>query len=141
MEETKNVQTEERKAEMFDLDNTAPEGEVAESPEKPTVKERIFAWVKRHKKALIIGTIAVVGTVATAVMGKKSECDYDSDEDDTSEPYEDDTSEPYDKGRDCIATIATEDTGEVVGTFRCTEGFARDVCDETPEEENEEKGD
>lgn len=87
------------------------------------IKENFTDFLRDHKKQIIGGVVAVAGGAVAIAVGKKA---FDSKE--AEDPYEEPEIE-HDFGRDCTMKFIVDETGEELGSVKCTEEYANDMID------------
>ncbi len=91
----------------------------------PKIVDKTKEFIKKHKKAIAIGSIASIAGLFTVKSVKKYnekkaiEVDYETE-------YE-----PINDGRNCVMQFITDDEDhEVLGEVPCTETYARESIDD-----------
>lgn len=84
---------------------------------KESLWSKTKGWVKKNKKKIVIGGLAVVGACALAA-GVKSKSD--------NQTVQSESTSSFDEGRDLEMHFVDPDSKEVLWKERCTEGYMND---------------
>ena len=88
-------------------------------------KEKVKKFWKENKEFVIGVGVAIGGVAATMLyINNANKGRGDNIFENTEETFEE-----FDYGRDCLMTFTVEETGEKLGTVRCTESYVHDWVD------------
>lgn len=88
-------------------------------------KENVKKFWKENKEFVIGVGVAIGGIAATMVyISNANKGDKNNNFEHAEETFEE-----FDYGRNCLMTFTVEETGEKLGTVRCTETYVQDWVD------------
>ena len=94
-------------------------------------KEKVKKFWKENKEIVIGVGVAIGGIAATMAYINNANKKLEADGQEIINGFKkaEETFEEFDYGRDCLMTFTVEETGEKLGTVRCTESYVHDWVD------------
>lgn len=94
-------------------------------------KENVKKFWKENKEFVIGVGVAIGGVAATMVYISNANKKLEADGQEIINGFKKakETFEEFDCGRNCLMTFTDEETGEKLGTVRCTESYVQDWVD------------